>query len=625
MRSLRLPLGLGLAALQALAIGFLLVPLGLGALGLFIWLVWLAGDVNEVFGYIFAGIITVLGYGLVKLRRAWLYRPSDAVFREDCLMIEGGGIGGKSFEWSDIDPKTVAVHEKTDKEGKDKRWTLRIRDEELAETDDESEGASLREVATAIQSRVSPETKNENEEKPAEILKCDSCGAAVAPTGEESTTCGHCDAKVDVPKDVRERVKASATLTKKSKRAEKLVTKLLDQPGAGSTTALLWLSFLVIGSAWPVTIWAYVHLYRLQELTLLRGLALGCLPFLLIADGFFLSRLRLVDRRALGTLVMTFGAQPPARKGEPLRCRSCMGPLPASAAVVIQCIYCNASNVTGIDLRANAQRAAKSARSLWGALEQRLEDRRTWRWRTLASVPFFIAAPLLVRDAFRAQEEHWTFESLDVAGEAPRLSFDGKKILYATSSTGWSVLDLATQRTTSAKIPSDARSAAWLPDGRIIFYQDNAIRTSSGQVLVPEVSSVEALIVSADGKSFGVVASGTTVWSMGGTKGKQWELDDADFAPDGRLLGRDVEGIAYGQADGTLKHTGEEGTSPRSSPDGKRIAFFSHEDGKLSVMSSGGWKVKTLMKDCADCKDLRWGSDGMLYFVRDAGLWRGRP
>ena len=253
--------------------------------------------------YILVGILSVIFYGAVKLRRAWLYRPSDAVFREDCLRIEGGRRNGESFEWSAFDANMVAVHEKTDEKGKDKRWILRIGEKELAETDEESEGASLREVAKAIQSRVSPEEEAAGKEKPAEILECESCGAPVAPTGEATTTCGHCSAKVTVPNDVRERVTASTTLTKKSKRAERLVTKLLDQPGAGSTTGLLWLSFLVIGSAWPITIWAYAHLHRVQELTIFRGVAFGLFSFLVIADGFFFSRLRLVDRRALGTLV----------------------------------------------------------------------------------------------------------------------------------------------------------------------------------------------------------------------------------------------------------------------------------------------------------------------------------
>lgn len=618
-----MPLGVGLGALQALAIAFVFLPIGLGALAIFAVGVWWAGDFNDGMAYILGGILGAIGWGAVKLRRAWLYRPSDAVFREDGLAIEGGLKNGASFEWKSFDANMVGVHEKTGKKGDDKRWILRIGETELAETDEESEGASLQEVAKAIRARVSPEEETAGEDKPAEILECKECGAAVAPTAEARTTCGHCDKTVEVPKDVRERVAASTKLTKKSKQAEKLVTKLLDQPGAGSTTALLWLSFVVIGSAWPVTIWAYLHLYRLQELTFLRGLVLATLPFLVIADGFFLSRLRLVDRRALGSLVMTFGAQPPARKGEPLRCRSCMGPLPVRSAVVVQCIYCDASNVTGVDLRANAQRVAKSARSLWSALDQRGKDRRTWRWRTLASLPFFVIVPLVVRDAFKAKEERWTFESLDAPGWQPHLSPDGKTILYRTND-GWALLDLATKKSSPIALGQGTMYAAYLKDGRIAYYANNEIRSADGKLLAKDVSSLNGFDVSVD--RIAIAGSHTYIHRIGIGGGKEADIDvnDGVFAPDGRILGRDTEGVAFFSLDGKRDHVSETvGSSFSASPDGKRIVFFS--ESSLRIMSSGGWKKKTLLADCGNCKDMRWEHDGNVYFVRDAGIWRGRP
>ncbi|MDB4993804.1 MAG: hypothetical protein JWM74_1236 [Myxococcaceae bacterium] len=296
------------------------------------------------------------------------------------------------------------VKQVSDEKGNDPRWILVVRNTEVAEADDDVEGESFREVARAIAARVREKDVGTTEPRSeaTNVLACASCGAPVAPTADDETTCGHCSASVRVSPEVRDRVRATTKLTKQSRRAERLVQKLLDQPGAGSTMLLLGLSFVVIGSAWPLTAWAFLHLAHLRELTVVRGVGLAYLPFLLVADGFFLSRLRLVDRRALGMLTTTFGAHPPERKGEPLRCRSCSGPLPTRDTVVVECVFCAASNITGVDPRANAHRTQASAISLQEALSNRLRERRVWRLRTLASVPLFVLTALVVHDVWSA-------------------------------------------------------------------------------------------------------------------------------------------------------------------------------------------------------------------------------
>jgi hypothetical protein len=395
-----LPLGIGLASLQALTLGFLLVPAGIAGCALTALVAYWGGD-GDGLGYLAAGSFGVLAFGVTKLRRAWKYRPSDAFFEDDRVRVEGGPHDGYAIEWEALAPLPCAVREVTNKKGEDKRWVLQLGSVDVAEADDPDEVPSFEEIVRAVRARVSPEPEATPADKAPELLACASCGAPVAPSGGE-TKCAHCDAIVAVPKDVRERVIATMKLSKQSKRLERLVGKLLDQPGAGSTTALLWVSFALIGSAWPLAIWGFVHLYRLHELSAIHGVALGVLPFLLIADGFFLSRLRLVDRHALATLTSSFGANPPAKKGDPLRCRSCMGPLRSGSdvrsEVVVECVFCGAANITGVDPRANARRAKASAESLEDALARRLRERRKWRWRTLASIPLFVLAPLVIKN-----------------------------------------------------------------------------------------------------------------------------------------------------------------------------------------------------------------------------------
>jgi hypothetical protein len=407
MRPLRLPLTIGLASLQCLAAGFILIPFGVAIWVAIVRAVLAGEDTGNGDGLVVALLagLGLVGFGFIKLRRAWRYRPSDVVFGDAGVRVEGGASGGLSIAWSDVNESTFGVKEVADEKGNDRRWILVARGTEIAEADDIVEGESFRAVAQAVAARVrenEPARTTEPQAEATNVLACASCGAPVAPTADDETTCGHCNASVRVPSDVRDRVRATAKLTKQSRRAERLVQKLLDQPGASSTMLLLGLSFVVIGSAWPLTAWAFVHIAHMHALTPVRGVGLAYLPFLLVADGFFLSRLRLVDRRALGMLTTTFGAHPPAHEGEPLRCRSCLGPLPTRDTVVVECAFCAASNITAVDPRANAHRAQASAISLQEALSNRLRERRLWRLRTLASVPFFLLTALVLHDVWSA-------------------------------------------------------------------------------------------------------------------------------------------------------------------------------------------------------------------------------
>lgn len=358
--------------------------------------------------------LMILTFGLTRLARAFRYRPSDIVFDDDALRVEGGPCGGLALRWTELRLGQCGVQSIVEKsKGKEtapaERWTLRLGNVDVAEADDAVEVASFREVLSAIENRATGsvddgdarplprESSESSASSEARVLACPSCGALVAPSAEPEATCGHCGAAVAIPDDVQGRVRAEALLSSARARVERSVETLLDQPGAASTTALLVVSFLFMAIAWPFTFWGYVHLWRLHRLTPLLGAALAALPFLLIGDGFFLSRLRMVDRRALGSLTTTFGARPPQRSGGPLTCRACNAPLPARETTVVQCVFCGASNVTGVDLRANTRRADSSAQSLDVALAEREVERARWRWRTLGSVPLFIASALLLR------------------------------------------------------------------------------------------------------------------------------------------------------------------------------------------------------------------------------------
>ena len=233
------------------------------------------------------------------------------------------------------------------------------------------------------------------------IVHCQGCGAPLAPVDAEEAVCPYCAASTAVPTELRGRVRAAAQLTTQAQRAERVVVKLLDQPSARETTKWIAASTVFIAAAWPLTVWMYVHLGRAHRLTVELGICLAALPFLLVLDGFFLTRLRLVDRVALRSLALTFAARAPACDGAPPCCRSCLGPLPALTPTVIECVYCGAANVTRVDLRGRARKAELSAASLEQALLGHHRERLAWRLASVLGAACFVVTGLLLHHVLR--------------------------------------------------------------------------------------------------------------------------------------------------------------------------------------------------------------------------------
>lgn len=72
-----------------------------------------------------------------------------------------------------------------------------------------------------------------------------------------------------------------------------------------------------------------------------------------------LARADIVTRRALRAVMNGFASRPPSRPGEPSTCRRCGAPVPEPpvGSVVSRCVHCQAANVMGTDLRADADEA----------------------------------------------------------------------------------------------------------------------------------------------------------------------------------------------------------------------------------------------------------------------------
>jgi hypothetical protein len=132
-------------------------------------------------------------------------------------------------------------------------------------------------------------------------------------------------------------------------------------------------------AAWPLG-WSMVldHVMRsgVRPIDVLFSLS----PAAAVCGGFFLARSRVAERGALTLLSLGFGALAPAREGEPPRCRRCLGPLPGEGlGGIVQCRYCGAENVAGLDLRPVVDKARGEAKTFDKALAVHRKERRLWR------------------------------------------------------------------------------------------------------------------------------------------------------------------------------------------------------------------------------------------------------
>jgi hypothetical protein len=404
-RSVRLPLSVGVSSLGALVMGVLLLPAGLAGLVVVGALAWWIGDLSDLTLYALALTGSTALSGAWALRSAWKQRPSDVIFDANGMRVEGGARHGWTIAWDAVDPERTRIVEQRTAGSKGsvvgsklhiatkgtKEPTL------IAAAAVQSDMDSLVEIHAIILDRTRPPAEATLDGAPG-ALRCTGCGATAAPVDALEVTCRHCATAIAIPANVRERVRASKALDRAEQRAAKLVARLLDQPGARSTAVALGVAFLFIGGAWPVAAGLGVHLYRAHTLTVATGAALFVLPFLLIADGFFLSRVRFVDRHALATLTIGFGAHPPAKEGDPLACRACGGPLPdAGEAVCVRCVFCSAMNLTTVDVVGCASRAKGTVKTLDHALDDRQRERARWRARAIASLPLLLMTAALLR------------------------------------------------------------------------------------------------------------------------------------------------------------------------------------------------------------------------------------
>jgi hypothetical protein len=479
--AVRLPLQIGTSSIWSLARGAATLLPSLAILGgtvVFLTQVELSklSLAAAAAGFVFGGLLT--WFAAMHLRLAVRGRPSDVVLGPGGFRIEGGRLGGRSIAWRDVNPAAIAVFDAIEKrytffrilgngfavmamvfarekifwfeahEFPIRKLYVGLRDGSnvlIGEAERPIEQESLTALYEALVSpgwygssggapapppgHAAGKKRSRHTEMGISVLVCNHCGGVAPPDDKETISCRYCARPIHVPPATRERVAAAQKLARSRNVSDKLVAKLIHQPGAGRTAVLVFAASLPMMLAWPISFAAIGMEARAGVLGVTGALSLAVFPLALILGLFFLLRAQLADRFALRLLTLDFGAHSPRNAGDPYTCRVCDAPLAEQPGrVVIACVYCNADNILGIDLRRDAERASHEATSLESALEKRGKERALWGALTVVAVGllglggFFLVeglSPMTARPQPKAKPAKATATAAPSANPAP--------------------------------------------------------------------------------------------------------------------------------------------------------------------------------------------------------------
>lgn len=388
----RFPLQTGEGAVRAL---WWSAVLWLPGFVLFVVLWFASFSAEWLFTLLILPGLLVMGFAQRNLRRARRMQPSDLELEPDRLRIRGGPHDGFDIPFSKLErvfvrrattvlPQFFDLLPRGDDERDEandlhvlflQKKTLELK--AIAMTRAPGELASFEELAATLQSVVQPRPEPDGVALPQQVLRCPSCRGPVAPSADAEVSCAWCGQRLSMPVSLQEKVRAAAVVASHSHEAVKAV---LEQPSAPSLDRTFRNVTRALMAAWGVG-GVSILVSELNGRSLLSSVGFSSVfVFGAVTGGFSIFRYLLVDRQALRVLTLQLAALGSEKDGTPRSCRQCRGPLVAAAdQLVVSCVYCDAPNVMGVDLRGRAAVVGEEARSLEQVLEQRTSRRKAWR------------------------------------------------------------------------------------------------------------------------------------------------------------------------------------------------------------------------------------------------------
>lgn len=640
----------------------------------------------------------LLAYARKHFGLAFRERPSDVVFAGDMLRIDGGPMNGWECAFVDIQAaRVVGRHEKlelVEDEGSKKSenfWqlVLELKDgskKRLGSAEDVKERDSLQALADSIKASLKQSAGGAASQKePEPPLKCRGCGAPAEPSDQEVVPCKYCNTPIRMPEDVRTRIHAMKQRRVSDERANKLVQKLVNQPGALRTSFFVFLAAIPSLLVWPAAIVFAGVLYALCYLRAGNGILLVMASYGVIFALYFLVRGQLTDRQALRLLTLGFAARAPKEAGGASHCRQCNGPLIAQQGnVLVRCAYCGAENVLGLDMRGAAYQSKEQVESLDDALFRRKSERARWRFSAFIAIVVLVIVAVLVRISAHppnplkaiADAKELKRITYDPFNEfQPKVSPDGKSLLYDLRVPGEdsdeSIMSApatgAFRGTEMTMEKVHAIRPLWMNDGKGFLYISSTKRDVLRRVdsLVPYGTArdlysfdydIDVPSMAPDGNHFAFAAANTKssgwylyIGALDGSQSRQitaginpaWSPDGSHIAYS-RTIGqhRQINAMIL---DGTTMVTTSQLTNdtcdhedPVYSPDGQYIAYVGNCGGNtrgkkniwdLYVMRADGTQNEQLTDGKADVETPAWSGDHIYFSADIAGnydIWRVR-
>jgi hypothetical protein len=393
------------------------IPLQTGdgfSMSLFMWAAFwmpaltagIAGVALIFFGHWLLGpLLALVGAFLVGAfwsfpRDVWVSRPCDLELDAQGLRVLGGYRGGTSIGWDDLDAaasglrsaesllatELVAVTRSGKRiplaEGEEHDTFVAALDafrasEGLApvpprHTKGHYQAVQLEGSAALTERGKKPSDPERRERVVVQVLKCNGCGAAACPVDAAHATCRYCEGQVRMSDALRERLRemsAKGALREKSRRA---LERLLAQPSAPITMALLGVLAATMLVSWLFSAAALVISISRGTLDGKLVLIALALPLLLALALAILASVVASRRVAVREVAIEFAAVAPERAGGPYGCRVCGAPLPELNEPVVPCAYCTASNV----VHCARPRAPSRFEEQRHTLEETLESKR---------------------------------------------------------------------------------------------------------------------------------------------------------------------------------------------------------------------------------------------------------
>ncbi len=648
-RNLQLPLQVGTSSLEGVARAAATIVPGIVFLGSFLVPILLSpwDEALETYGQAWWLIAMLMGagalllaYGRKHLSLALSERPADVVLAADGLRVVGGKNGWLFRAWKDIRPDEVKVVGRHDSalellgseqsRNTDNFWELKIGDLVLASAEDAPERQSLEALCDSIKAsakRVHDEAAGvaAPSGKTTE-LHCTNCGAPATPADQQWVQCRFCSGWVQISEDIRSRIRAVMTRDANRRESEKLVDKLLRQPGALRANLAILVAALPSLAVWPLIMGISAVLYVLCFFHFWNGLLLTLAAFATIRGMFFLTRGQLTDRQALRLLTLHFSARAPARQGEPHRCRACNAPLvEPPGSVLVACVYCGAENVLGLDARHEAKDQSSEKVSLEETLENRRREHRRWRWASVKAIGLLVAAAFLVLISLgpahdlSAKGESGNLERMTYDPENefhPTVSPDGRLVLYdlrVPEEEGDDAImecgpDGAFRGTEYTHASADARRPVWMPDGTGFLYVDfvgnyaHLRRTLSPAPYAPTIEVARA----------------------------GYNIDMVSVSPDSKRVVYDWESrknngysLYIATIDGQQHKYLGPGVDPAWSPDGSTIAYTRTVGSYRQIKvrgADGSDATRVLSMGSCNHEEPTWSADGAyIAFIADCG------